>query len=210
MEPPEPTQSGPPPSPWEPLFMPFNGHCCQDGATARFRGRYWCFADTRRWEVAPIPVIPEGVELFQPICTGIWARTAAALISITVPTARCWAGHVGKGSSPRAAARRSAPKRAENQMVALRGSSGGRPRVMDGNSSKSARYSAANRPNCQKPYCVAISVTVVAVGALARSPRRTRCIRRSSKYRLGLTPSCSWQHAAGYVPTRRPPYRPLE
>ena len=45
-----------------------------------------------------------------------------------------------------------------------------------------------------EPYWVAISVTVVLPGALSRKARRARCIRRNSKYRLGLIPSCSWQH----------------
>jgi hypothetical protein len=66
--------------------------------------------------------------------------------------------------------------------------------VVDGNSPNGDLYSPANRPNCQKPYRVAISVTVVLVGTLSRRPRRTRCIRRNNRYRLGLTPSCSWQH----------------
>ncbi len=56
---------------------------------------------------------------------------------------------------------------------------------------KSDLYSPANRPNCQKPNRVAISVTVVAVGALSRSARRTKCIRRIKRYCLGLTPSIS-------------------
>jgi hypothetical protein len=55
----------------------------------------------------------------------------------------------------------------KNQTVALCGYPLGRPSVMDGNSPKSNLYSPANRPNCQKPYRVAISVTVVAVGALS-------------------------------------------
>jgi hypothetical protein len=65
---------------------------------------------------------------------------------------------------------------------------------MEGNSPKSDLYSPANRPNCQKPYRVAISVTVVAAGRLSRKARRTRCIRRNSRYHLGLTPSGSSQH----------------
>jgi hypothetical protein len=72
--------------------------------------------------------------------------------------------------------------------------------VVDGNSPKSELYAPANRPNCQKPYCVAISVTVVAVGELSRRARRARCIRRNIKYRLGLIPSCAWQHARNVRP----------
>jgi hypothetical protein len=45
--------------------------------------------------------------------------------------------------------------------------SGERASIVEGKSPNSALYSPANRPNCQKPYCVAISVTVVAVGALS-------------------------------------------
>ena len=33
-------------------------------------------------------------------------------------------------------------------------------------------------------------------GAPSRRARRARCIRRNSKYRLGLIPSCSWQHTS--------------
>ena len=67
-------------------------------------------------------------------------------------------------------------------------------RVADGASPKRDWYSPAKRPKCQKPYRVAISVTVVMSEALSRKARRARCIRRNSKYRLGLIPSCSWQH----------------
>jgi|HubBroStandDraft_4_1064222.scaffolds.fasta_scaffold166249_2 hypothetical protein len=49
----------------------------------------------------------------------------------------------------------------------LRCYSGGRASIVEGNSPNSALYSPANRPNCQKPYRVAISVTVVAVDALS-------------------------------------------
>src|SRR6516162_10785261 len=47
----------------------------------------------------------------------------------------------------------------------------GRRSVADGDSPNSDLYSPANRPNSQNPYCVATSVTVVAVRELSRSAR---------------------------------------
>src|SRR6516162_8955745 len=69
-----------------------------------------------------------------------------------------------------------------------------RRRVADGDSPKRELYCPANLPNSKKPYRVAISVTVVVPGTLSRRARRAKCIRRNIKYRLGLIPSCSWQH----------------
>jgi hypothetical protein len=76
----------------------------------------------------------------------------------------------------------------------------GRWRVADGASPKRDWYSAAKRPKCQNPYRVAISVTVIMPEALSRKARRARCIRRKSRYRLGLMPSCSWQHTRNVRP----------
>jgi hypothetical protein len=48
-----------------------------------------------------------------------------------------------------------------------------------------------NARTSQKPYRVAISVTVVAVGAAILKSRRTMIIRRASRNCLALIPSCS-------------------
>jgi transposase InsO family protein len=50
----------------------------------------------------------------------------------------------------------------------------GRASVADGNSPKSNLYSPASLPNCQKPYRVAISVTVVCACVLSRNTFRNK------------------------------------
>jgi 2-polyprenyl-6-methoxyphenol hydroxylase-like FAD-dependent oxidoreductase len=90
----------------------------------------------------------------------------------------------------------------KERTAVLRRYARGRPSVAEGNSPKSDLYSPANRPNCQKPYCVAISVTVVAVGAASRSVRRARYIRRKSKSETDL--EALWGNAGPCVGIERP------
>src|ERR1700759_2780563 len=56
--------------------------------------------------------------------------------------------------------------------VALAGGSGARRSVADGNSPNIREYSPANRPNSQKPWSVATTVTVVLVASARARDRR--------------------------------------
>ena len=76
----------------------------------------------------------------------------------------------------------------------IRQSMGGRSNDADGDSPNSARYRPAKRPSSQKPWSMAICVTVAVAGVANPSARRAICIRRSQRYRIGPMPRCSWQH----------------
>ena len=75
--------------------------------------------------------------------------------------------------------------------------------MVDGNSPKSDRYSLAKRLNCQKPCRVAISVTVVAVGALSRKgpPRQVHAVQQQislgahPQLLLAAQPQCPVRHS---------------
>src|SRR5271168_2613216 len=75
--------------------------------------------------------------------------------------------------------------------------------VFEGVSPKIWRYLWANRPSSQKPCSVAIEVTLAMAGSACNKLRLTARMRRSTRYCVGLTPSCVW-HAARKVRPETP------
>ena len=104
--------------------------------------------------------------------------------------------------SPPASATRQVRQRADcrtiwpSKLDVLLQLSGSARKVTEGLSPKIDRYAAAKRPSSQKPKRVAISVTELSSGDPRRSAPRARCIRRSTRKRLGAMPSCSRQYTS--------------
>src|SRR5271165_6847812 len=122
--------------------------------------------------------------IWEAIGTATWHLPSLSmqLGSPKVPKHPVMTRHLRQRSVPRG--RPSDYANSEGAVALIRGggidaASGGRPRVAEGRSPNWARYAVANRPSSQKPYEVAICVTVVVAGSPRTSARRARCNCRS-------------------------------
>jgi len=68
------------------------------------------------------------------------------------------------------------------------------PKVVDGISPNTVRYTTANRPSSENPYCLATAAMLVVAGSACRNAARTRLSRRSRAQLPGLMPRNSVQH----------------
>ncbi len=103
-----------------------------------------------------------------------WARSSRTRPDPPCPKMHYWGVLLGGYANSEAA-------KANGPFFDARPSCAGRRSDADGVSPNRARYSTAKRPSSQKPFAVAIAVTVAVCKVAWINARRARCIRRSQR-----------------------------